>query len=172
MLTMLLISGCIEDTFPCDIVVDPYVPLIFKAYDGVLAGAKYYRIGNFDTSLLEIGLEPDTLLIRRIGLVSIGRVDCSVGVRMSSVTSEQIGLPIVDSASLSSDRTDEQIDFAVSLIDRSLIVDWSQNAEIESVIRHQRVEFCLVGHVLCRLVFRDLCESECKLLSEHINAAT
>jgi hypothetical protein len=59
-------------TFKCQIEIDDYVPLRFRSYDGTL-GVKYFRVGNFDTSLLEFLLEPVSLVIRGFTLTSFDR---------------------------------------------------------------------------------------------------
>ena len=65
---MLTIADILDSDAPCIIEVDGYVPLSFKTYTNVLAAPYYFRIGNFRTSLLEIGIENVFLAIRKMTL--------------------------------------------------------------------------------------------------------
>src|SRR5438552_3106379 len=101
---MLVVTGTLETALPCIVEVDPYVPLSFKTYPEVLPGARYFRIGNFETSLLEIGIDPSSLVIRKVCLVSFNKVFKHEQLREQRALEEGVGLPAVSAASLSNHR--------------------------------------------------------------------
>ena len=70
---MLRVTSTLQLGVPCLVEVDPYLPLSFKTYPGVAPRALYYRIGNFHTSLLEIGIEPSSMVIRKVSLISFDK---------------------------------------------------------------------------------------------------
>src|SRR5436305_719815 len=123
---MLVVTGTVEVEAPCIVEVDPYVALSFKTYPEVLPGARYFRIGNFDTSLLEIGIDPSLFAIRSVCLVSFDKVLARDQTCEQLGVQEVLGLPMVSLASLPGNRIDEQCDFGVCLCDDSFVIDWSQ----------------------------------------------
>jgi hypothetical protein len=169
---MLNISSSVEIDVPCIVEIDPYVPVAFKTYPEVLPGARYFRIGNFRTSLLEIGIDPTSLVIRNICLVSLDRVCEWEKLSTLNMVEKTVGLPVVDGASFIGDRVDENQSFCVCLKDDSFIIDWSDSERLSSIVRFQRISFCLTGDSLRRIIIHDLSESETILLSEHLIQST
>ncbi len=166
---MLTIASATQMDAPCIVDIDPYVPLAFKTYPEVLPGACYFRIGNFRTSLLEIGIDPSSLIIRSICLVSLDKVrECSQLHALCGLD-ETVGLPVVDAGSFSGARIDEYRDFSVFLKDDSFVIDWSDERFLSNVIRFQRVSFCLAGDELRRIIFNGLSSAEVALLTKHLD---
>lgn len=56
----------------CTVTVDDYVPLRWRSYEGSLGG-RLVRFGNFRTSLLEIVVESDSMLVRGFTLTLADR---------------------------------------------------------------------------------------------------
>ena len=165
---MLLVASTLEVDVPCLVEVDPYLPLSFKTYPEILPGARYFRIGNFHTSLVEIGVEPSSMVIRSVTLVSFDRIIEPVQLHKIHVFEEIAGLPVVSSSSLSGDRIDEQTEFAVCLHDDFFCIDWSHGKALSTVIRFQQASFYLAERELCRITFSGLGQYQLDLLSEHL----
>jgi hypothetical protein len=165
---MLLVYSTLDIDLPCLVEVDPYLPFSFKTYPEVLPGVWYFRIGNFSTSLLEIGIDPSSLVIRKVSLVCFDRVIRREELRNYDNLVEFIGLPVTTSTSLSGDRTDELTDFAVCLYDDSFCVDWSGGKPVSTVIRFQSVSFYLAEHELRRIIISGLEQSQVEILKFHM----
>jgi hypothetical protein len=76
--------------------IDDYVPFVFRSYDTQVSVPYYWRIGDFKTSLIEIGLNPDNGAIGTIKVPFFGemsRVSFGWNPESSKVTD---GLPICD----------------------------------------------------------------------------
>src|SRR6478735_303305 len=58
------------DAGEAEILIDEYVPLRFRTYRRAL-GVGYVRLGNYTTSLIEIGVEPRTQIVRGLTVTSI-----------------------------------------------------------------------------------------------------
>ena len=165
---MLIVASTIEVAAPCLVEVDPYLPLSFKTYSEVLPGARYFRIGNFDTSLLEIGIAPSSMAIRKVSLVSFDKiVNCDQRTAAKGIQ-ETVGLPVVCPASLRGNRTDEHTEFGVCLCGDEFHIDWSQGKSLSAVVRFQKARFYLAERELCRITFRELSQSQVDLLGERL----
>ncbi len=167
---MLIVNQVIKADLPCLIAIDPYVPFSFKTYTRALSGVRYFRIGNFSTSLLETGIDPSSLAIRKVCLVSFSRVLTRDQLQVVQSGQEAIGLPIVCPDSLSGDRTDELCEFDVCVHENSLSIDWSHGKQLSSVVRFQRVCFYLAENELRRVTLEDLNTSEIDVLAWHMSS--
>jgi hypothetical protein len=57
--------------------VDPYVPIAVRTFSAPI-GAVFYRVGNFETSLVEVPIDPLSGTVRGIKLVSLDRDGTSI----------------------------------------------------------------------------------------------
>jgi hypothetical protein len=165
---MLQVASTLEVDVPYLVEVDPYLPLSFKTYSEALPGTRYFRIGNFNTSLLEIGIEPSSMLIRKVTLVSFDKTVKHEDLEVNDILRKTEGLPVVSSASLSGDRTDEPTEFTVCLYDNSFCIDWSRGKPLSNMVRFRAASFYLAEHELCRITFAELDQCQLDLLSEHL----
>jgi hypothetical protein len=100
-------------------VVDPYVPIAARTYT-VPIGAVFYRVGNFQTSLVEVPIDPMTGLIRGLKVVFIDRVGAVIDA--SKHTAIQ-GLPAVARDAIPNRLHDDPREVAVALDHDQFIVD-------------------------------------------------
>ena len=56
------------------LVVDEWVPFTFRAYQGLLPGADYWRVGNFKTLLLEMKIEKHSRAILAVILPAYSKM--------------------------------------------------------------------------------------------------
>ena len=165
---MLEITDVAHVDLPCIIEVDPYLPLSFKTFDDVLPGARYFRLGNFDRSLLEIAIDPSSFVIRGAYLVVFDQVLAHAELVAAEPTSERLGLPVVKSVGLVGDPTDQVCDFSVHLADSVFSIDWAGSRRLTDVIRYASVSFFLSGCHLLRIAFGGLDNLQMQTLEEHL----
>jgi hypothetical protein len=168
---MLTIQGLAKTDVSCTVEVDEYVPLSVKTYSEVLPGAKYYRIGNFGTSLLEIGIDPASLLIRAVCVVLFDKIGHANDLRcVVAQSSEEIGLPVVSASCLKDGYTDEKIEFRVGLDGNSFVIDWREGKTPNRSIRYQNLEFFVSDEEICAIAIRNLSDAQVRTLEEHLSA--
>lgn len=71
--------------------VDEYVPLRFRSYENTL-GVKYIRLGNFNSSLLELLIDPNSMTVRGFTLTSF---DVTHLPKENKALSRVDGLPVI-----------------------------------------------------------------------------
>lgn len=165
---MLEIDCAIPCSLPGTIEVDPYVPLSFRTYADVLAGPKYYRLGNFQTSLLEIVVDPDSSLVRGLCLVSCDHLAPANKPIELHATRVEWGLPMVRSGFLRENRRDFRRELNVALTKDIFVIDWGCDDVADLSIRHDRISFYIVDSKLCRIAFSHLTKEEVATLKRYL----
>lgn len=152
--------------------VDEYVPITFRTYSGLL-GAKYLRIGNFETTLLELLLDPHSYTIRGVTLLSFDKTHVP---HKSFELPETIGLPVLDAQGSGlidfSDKQHAEIGckFSVGLVSDFFEIDLFGISSADSAIRCDRTYFLLRGKSLVGIRFTKLNSQETSLLENHISS--
>jgi len=151
----------------CRIEIDDYVPLRFRSYEGTL-GVKYLRVGNFETSLLEFLLEPETLVIRGFTLTSF---DSSHQPMSIQPLPTEDGLPAIGLISgqefqgpSGAPRIDLREDFSVGLGEDFLEIDLGGIASASSVIKKGQVAFFIKSGRLLGLRVTELRPEQVSIL--------
>ncbi|CAN7598263.1 hypothetical protein [Acidovorax sp. Leaf78] len=126
----------------CRIEVDEYIPLRFRSYEGAL-GVNYLRLGNFDTSLLELLIEPSAMAVRGFNLTS---VDAIHEPRAKENLSKREGLPIIRlpedlHGPFGAQRFDIKQNFSVGLAKNFLEIDFGNISHAQYVAVAGSVEF-------------------------------
>jgi hypothetical protein len=165
---MIKISDIRPSNLPVSVEIDPYVPLAVRTFTAPI-GAVFFRVGNFDTSLVEVPIDPISGLIRGIKLVSIDRV--GFGVADGHLPAVE-GLPVVASESVPTKRQDEKQEVTVSLMGNRFYLDWSNGRQIESKATHGRMTFFIGSEVLLGASIEDITESEAQQLRKHLVTVT
>jgi hypothetical protein len=148
------------------LVVDPYVPLTFDAYDNVLPQPYLWRIGNFLTSLFELTIERSTGIVRGATLVLSGSdtlTDLQTGYE---AVPQKIGLPIIDRSVLTSDIWDEQHELSLMHKNNAIYVAFNSSWNPSSCIVNDRVAFFEQEGELCGVGFLKLTQEEITLLKK------
>jgi hypothetical protein len=166
-IAMLRITEIRQSELTVGVEVDPYIPIAARTFTAPI-GAVYYRVGNFDTSLVEMPIDPNSGIVRGIKLVSFDRIGS--GVRDEQLPAEQ-GLPVVAPESVPTKRLDEAREFAVSLIGSRFFVDWSNGQQIDSKATLGRMTFFLGGGTLLGAAIENITETEARQLEVHLQSA-
>lgn len=168
---MIIIASIDEiANLPIQFEIDEYVPISFRSYAGLL-GAKYLRIGNFETTLLEFLLDPHSYTIRGMTLLSFERKHFPNHV---SEISETVGLPILDLEKsdlidfLETRQMEIACDFSVALAHDYLEIDLFGIADTDNVILYDRICFLLRGKSLVGIRFTNLNSKEKSILEGHL----
>lgn len=139
----------------CHIEVDEYVPLRFRSYEGTL-GARYIRFGNFNGSLLEFLLDPNSMTVRGFTLTSFDAVHQP---RAIAELPRTAGLPVVESTEgfagpTDAPRIDIKESFSVGFGEDFVEIDLGGLSDAQRVIVADRAEFFVgaVGLVGVRVV--------------------
>jgi hypothetical protein len=153
--------------------IDEYVPISFRTYSGLL-GAKYLRLGNFKTSLLECLLDPHSYAIRGITLLSFDRIHVpNMGVEKLDENSGRLILDLQRSnlteLSLGADYAEVNCAFSVGLARDYLEVDLFGIATADSKVICGQVEFFLRDNALVGIRVTKLMSNEISILQEHIS---
>lgn len=161
---MLKISEIRVINAPVVVEVDPYIPVTLRTFTKPI-GAVYYRVGNFEYSLVEVPIDPMTGMIRGLDVVSIDRVGS--GVDDNGLPTVE-GLPIVSPECIPARRNDDKHEVSVSLIGSRFFIDWSNGRSIESRASHGRLTFFIGGGVLLGAALESVSESEIQQLRMHL----
>ncbi len=148
--------------------VDPYVPVAVRTFSSPI-GAVFYRVGNFETSLVEVPIEPITGIIRGIKVVSIDRLGATIDESKLIVFQ---GLPVVTQESIPRKRQDDQREVAVALDGDRLVIDWSGEESIDTKAVHGRLSFFIGGNTLLAAALDSLTQAERQSLLAHLRSAS
>jgi len=162
----------IREIKPSDLVVsvevDPYVPIAVRTFSAPI-GAVFYRIGNFETSLVEVPIDPLSGTVRGVKVVSLDRVGTFID---DSALPLLRGLPVVAKESIPLKRQDEQREVTVALDDGRLLIDWSEGQQLDTKAVHGRLTFLIGGGALLGAVVESLSQAEQQALQVHMPSAT
>jgi hypothetical protein len=156
----------------CIVKIDSYVPISFRSRRQPIAGARYIRLGNFKTQLLELQFPTESLVVSGFTLVSGGGA-AHRGLRGDGPSAA--GLPIVSlpqgeafSNAGGIPRLDIQADVVLSCADERAEVRLGAAEAFNRAVRHGRVQFLLSDDVLVGLRVLDLTEEERRILRDYI----
>lgn len=132
---------------------DDYVPLRCKSYAGTL-GVKYLRLGNFETSLLELQLDPAEFSIRGFTLTAFDTLHAPKEFKELPVLH---GLPVVrldENKKFQGPRFAQRMDipenFSVGFGEDFLEIQLGLKEEPDKLIKSGSVEFCIYsGMLIC-----------------------
>jgi hypothetical protein len=156
----------------CIVNIDSYVPISFRSRTRPIAGARYIRLGDFNTQLFELQFPPESLTLNGFTLVS---GEAAPEARLTGNGSSVLGLPIF-SLSLGEafdrvatiPRLDIQTNVALSCRDRQADVSLGGAKTFDRRIVYGRVQFLISDDVLVGLRVLDLTESEQQILRDYI----
>jgi hypothetical protein len=159
----------IREIKPSDLVVsvevDPYVPVAVRTFSKPI-GAVFYRVGNFETSLVEVPIDPLSGTVRGIKLVSVDRV----GVDFDDSTLAVLqGLPVTSEEFIPPKRyVDDKREVTVSLAGDRLVIDWSGGQQLDTKSVLGRLSFLIGGGFLFGAVIDSLSQAEQQSLCVHL----
>jgi hypothetical protein len=151
-------------------IIDEHVPISFRSYSGLL-GAKYLRVGDFQTTLLEFLLDPISYTIRGITLTSLDKIHVPCE---PEIILESFGLPIVDvgksdlNVLVEARKAEVSCQFSVGIESNFLEVDFSEIKNANRKINCGRVQFFLKNEELSGVRFVNLTIDEIAILQKHI----
>ena len=161
----------IREITPSDLAVivevDPYVPIAARTFSAPI-GAVFYRVGNFETSLVEVPIDPLTGTVRGIKLVCIDRVGTAIDDRALPL---QQGLPVAAQESIPQWRQDENREVTAVLTEDRLVIDWSNGQQLDTKAVHGRLSFLIGGGALLGAVIESLTKAEHQSLLAHMPSA-
>ena len=142
---MIGVSGVEKATHViCSIAVDDYVPLRFRSYEGTL-GVKYLRFGDFQTSLLELMIDSNSLTIRGFTLTSFnflhdprafGDLPVALGLPIAKISTE-----VSFQGPIGAQRIDFPEAFSVGFGAEIIEIDLGRLSDATGVVRNGQVEF-------------------------------
>jgi hypothetical protein len=157
---------------PSIVNIDPYVPISFRSRDQPIPGARYIRLGNFKTQLLELQFPAESLALSGFTLVS------GEGTEHGGLTGDgpsSLGLPVIylpEGEAFSTagriPRLDIQVEVTVSCTDGQAEIRLGAAGSFNRKFLHERVQFLLSDDVLVGLRVTDLTEKERRTLRDYI----
>lgn len=151
------------DNALCTIEIDEYVPLRFRSYDRLL-GVNYVRLGNFNTSLLELLIDPNSSVIRGFTLTSFDKTHELRPLDRQPVRS---GLPKIETEE-TGNRIDLRCDVSVAFEDYEIDVVWNQIPPSE-IVKFGRAIFVIGENELVGIRVIDLTQEEVAILKTHFS---
>jgi hypothetical protein len=156
----------------CIVNIDSYVPISFRSRSQPFAGARYIRLGDFKTQLLELQFPAESLAVSGFTLV-LGEGAAHGGLKGDGPSAA--GLPIVSlpQGGAFSDAgmipwLDIQTNVVVSCADGCAEVKLGAAGTFNRTIVHGRVQFLVSDDALVGLRVLDLSEKERRILSDYI----
>lgn len=154
--------------------IDEHVPVSSRTYQGLL-GAKYLRFGNFQTSLLECLLDPNSYTIRGVTLLCFDQIHEPY--EFGEIL-ELGGLPMLDVSKSGLDvlgnegnRAEVRCEISVGLASNYFEVDLFGIKNSNKKIACGRTLFFLRNEELTGIRFIDLTLDEKATLQAHIRMA-
>ncbi len=167
LIPMLGISEIKQSELAVRVEVDPYVPIAVRTFSEPM-GAVFYRVGNFETSLVELPIDPTSGTVRGVKMVLFDRVGTSFD---DSTLSLVQGLPVVAQESIPQQRQDEKRDILVTLTGSRLVIDWSGGQRMDTKAMLGRLGFLIGGGALLGAVVESLSQTEQQSLLAHMPKA-
>lgn len=146
--------------------VDEYVPLRFRSYEGTL-GVKYLRLGNFSSSLIELLLDPSSMVICGFTLTSFEAVHKPKG---NAGLPRYAGLPVLAIAPedfngpLDAQRIDIRENFSVGFGQDFVEIDLGGLPEARRIIEAGPVAFYVGTNSLVGLRVNGLNQKQISML--------
>lgn len=130
----------LADERQCKIEIDYYVPFTIEVGNQEQGNENtlYWRTGNQDNSLLEIGMGEKTGILRRIVLVAVTRVQRG-NIKYDS-THFLTGTPIFDISEFNANLNDEKSEFEVVFDETQILVKLDSTNDAKTLINMGRVE--------------------------------
>lgn len=144
--------------------VDPYVPIVVRTF-ATPFGAVFYRVGNFETSLVEVPIDPSSGTVRGIKLISLDRIGIAVD---ESKLPQILGLPITVRESIPDRRREDHREIKVALLEDRLVVEWTSGEQVDTKSVHGRLAFLMGGGTLLGAVIDSITPEERQLLVPHL----
>jgi hypothetical protein len=163
---MLNIQEAISLDVPTIVEIDPYIPIAVRTYETPI-GAVFYRVGNFDTSLVEIPIDQFTGTLRGIKVVSIDRV--GIGINDVDLPVSD-GLPTVPTDEIPQRRIDDRQEVAVSLVGTRFFIDFGSGRVPTMAFRHRRLTYLVAEGLLIGAVVDSLTDIERNQLITHLSS--
>ncbi|WP_275789006.1 hypothetical protein [Pararhizobium gei] len=161
---MLKILEVANKTFETSVETNDYVPLSVVTYNRPL-GAKFYRAGNFDTSLIEIAVDPESGALRGFSVISFserfeGQMNAGRVVP---------GIPVTDLSRFSqSDVIDDLAPFSLGLLGNTAVVAMTDFEISDTIAVCGDLKFHLSMNTLAGLTIENLGERDVVRISEHL----
>jgi hypothetical protein len=164
--------SCVEDILQptWSLEIDEYVPLRCRSYLGTI-GVIYLRFGDFSTSLLELLLDPASLVVRGITLTAFNTVHEPLFLRKLPIKS---GLPvlsfsekIVSQGPVGAKRIDINKTFSVGIGKDFLEIDLGFLSTADRVIKSGPIEIYAKNKSLVGLHVLGLSLEQIKKLEVH-----
>jgi hypothetical protein len=154
----------------CIVDIDSYVPISFRSCHQLIAGARYVRLGNFKTQLLELQCPPESLTLSGFTLL-LG--EPSVEGFLTGKGPSTAGLPEIslDQGAIFAGRIprlDIPMNVAVACANGEAEIRLGRAAEFNRKIVFGRVEFLLSDDLLVGLRVLDLTEKETQILCDYL----
>jgi len=168
---MLRVTNVQEDSQrPCIVEINSYVPISFRSQNQPIGGARYIRLGDFKTRLLELQLPSESLVVSGFTLVSVegSLQDALVGQGPSIVGLPAISMPQGQDFSGRIPRLDIQTEIALFCGDGQVEVRLGAAEIFNRRVVHRRVQFLLLDDVLVGLRVVDLSEVEQQTLRGYV----
>ena len=141
------------------LIVDDYVPLSMRTYDAPI-GASYIRLGDFQTELLELIVEPNTKILRGFTLTCFKAVK-TVPVRGNPIKGD--GLPVFDVEFADRRRIDLVKELSVSCQAGSISIVWEAVDSMDCYEYNERLSFFLDNGGLVGVCAKGFAEGEVDL---------
>jgi hypothetical protein len=160
---------------PCIVNIDSYIPISFRTQNQPVAGARYIRLGDFETQLLELQFPADSLVLCGFTLVC---VDVFAQGVLAGEGPSVIGLPVVSLPQgqtfsvTPTPRLDIQTKIAMSWTKGQVEISLGTAKAFNRTIVHGRVQFLLLDDDLVGLRVIMLTEEEQKTLFEYMNRSS
>jgi hypothetical protein len=152
---------------PCIVKIDSYVPISFRSRHQPVAGARYIRLGNFETQLVELQFPSESLALSGFTLVL---AEASAQGPITGDGPAAAGLPIISllqGEAFESEvipRLDIETNVTVFCANDQADVSLGTAETFNHSIVHGRVQFLLSDDVLAGLRIIDLTEREQQIL--------
>lgn len=149
-----------------EIEIDKYIPLQFRTFTKPL-GCGFLTLGNLDTSMLELAIEPNTQAIRGVTLTTAPACSPLPSFRIEE---RREGLPILSTQFDGWATQDLELDFSVSILDQGILAHWNRLDRCKA-IEFKGVAFLFQDEFLSGIQFQDLSPNQMEILRMHFDKA-
>ena len=168
-----VIGTCDATDFPSILEFDEYVPISFRTYVGLLGGARYVQLGNLHTSLLELRVPRDSMVVRSFSLTLFDRLSSS---ELHGNCGFDDGLPILElpeqtafSGPEAAYRADIHTEFSLYIDSQIAEIKIGDAVEFDRGLKHERVALLISQDRPVGIRMNDLTADEIGRLSLHLD---
>ena len=169
-----VVGTCEASEFPSNVDFDEHVPVRFRSHSGPIGGARYIRLGNLSTSLLELRVPSESMALRSFSLTLIDRVSTK---KLCGNAEFEYGLPVLElpegsvfQGPISAQRADIKEEISAYLDLDGFVISIGEVVDYDRALKHGRISFFISNDALIGICIAELRSDERGLAASYLGS--